>query len=207
MSAETITREIRVDIGALKEKLLKYSFKCKFLDYMFEYLTNYKKMCQRRRDAYNIFSTKLKYRHNLISIPLIAVTSGTSVIAALSINKIIVTSLGALAAVLTAVQRFCAYAERAENARMIAKGHSKISRKIEDAILYIKSGATFVDPALFTKQIEDIQKDYEAVNQQANDIPWELLQYIDTVDSHIGCFFPVHGTHRPQIPPMSESFG
>lgn len=177
------------------------------LDYMFQYLDEYKKMCQRRRDAYNLHSTKLRHRHNLVSIPLLALTSTTSVIAALQMDKIVVTSLGAASAVFTAIQRFCSYAERAENSRMVAKGFSKITRKIEDTLMYIKSSAASVDVTVFTKLIEDIQRDFEATNQQAHEVPWELLQYINTVDSNMWCFYSVVGTKGRKEDETKQMFG
>jgi hypothetical protein len=61
------------------------------------WLSETKKVCQRNRDAYNVHSEKLRFRHNLISIPLLAITSGTSVVAALQINTVLTTVLGAAA--------------------------------------------------------------------------------------------------------------
>jgi hypothetical protein len=203
----TASREIAIDITELKKN---YSVESKTedgnLDYMMEYLENYKKMCQRRRDAYNLHSVRMRHKHNIVSIPLLVVTSATGVLAGLNMDRVLVTCLGASSAILTAVQRFCSYAERAENSRMIAKGYSKITRRIEDINLYIKSPASVVDITYFTKQVEDVLKEFDAVNQLAHEVPWELLQYINTVDASVWCFYPVFGTKK-QVPKIPEIFG
>ena len=203
-------REVSIDINKLKSNFSNLSSnvdtQASKLDYMLEYLDNYKKMCQRRRDAYNLHSVKCRHKHNIVSIPLLIVTSSTGVLAGLNMERTVVTCLGAASAVLTAIQRFCSYSERAENARMVSKGFSRIVRKVEDNVLHIKSSVTTVDIAYFTKQIEDIQKEFDSVLQQAAEIPWELLQYVNTVDSRVWCFYPVFGPNK-EVPKIPDFFG
>ena len=189
--------DVSVDILTLKSNVND--------DYIFTFLDKYKQYCQRHRDAYNIHSTKLKYRHNLLTIPLLTLTSGTSVLSALEVNRNIVTALGASAAVLTGVQRFCAYAERAENSSMIAKGYAKIVRRIESLKMYIRSGSTSVNPNFFSKSVEEIQKEIDAMTEQAIDVPFQLLKLINTVDGCI-CFECIGGTKKT-LPKIPETFG
>jgi predicted RNA-binding protein with EMAP domain len=113
----------------------------------------------------------------------LAITSGTSVVAALQINTVLTTVLGAAAAISTAVQRFCAFAERAENARMTGKGYARIARNIESAILYVRSNAIIPEPLFYTKLVEEIKKDWDHVSEQAGEVPWELLKFIETLDT------------------------
>ena len=187
--------EITVNVETLKSNTQE--------DYMLTYLDEYKKVCQQRRDAYNIHSAKLKHRHNFITIPLLVVTSGTSVLAALQLDRIIVTSLGAGAAILTAVQRFCAYAERAENSSMTSKGYSRMVNKIETLKMYIRSNATTVQPEYYTKCIREIQQDIDSITEQAIDVPYSLLHLVTTVDACV-CFGKVLGTQStpPKIPEL-----
>jgi hypothetical protein len=42
------------------------------------------------------------------------------------------------------------------------------------------------------KTLAEIQSEMDSVHENAKDIPWELLQYIDTVDANV-CCVPVKG--------------
>jgi hypothetical protein len=157
MASNVASREIMITIDALRVSNVA-SNALPETDYFYYWLSETRKTCQRNRDAYNVHSEKLRFRHNLVSIPLLAITSGTSVVAALQVNTVLTTVLGAAAAVSTAVQRFCAFAERAENARMTAKGFARIARNIESALLYIRSPAFTPEPLFYTKFVEEIKK-------------------------------------------------
>jgi hypothetical protein len=156
-------------------------------DYLNVYLENFEKMCEQHRDAYNIHAVKLKNRHNLITLPLLIITSATGVIASLSIDRVAGIVVGASSAVLTAVQRYCSYAERSENARMTAKSYARIIRKIENIKLIIKSETVSTSPELFAKFLREIQAEIDSAQENANDVPWEILQYIDTIDATLCC--------------------
>lgn len=188
--------DVSVDVLSLKSNVTG--------DYIMTYLEDYKKVCQRRRDAYTIHAAKLKYRHNIVTIPLLVLTSGTSVLAALELDRVIVTSLGASSAVLTAVQRFCAYAERSENASMISKGYSKIIRRIESLKMYLLSDSTSVNPNFFSKCIQEIQNDIDTMVEQAIDVPFQLITLINTVNGCV-CFKKILGTGKTQ-PKIPDSF-
>jgi len=153
-----------------------------------KYLENYRQLCSRCRDAYDIHAVHLKNRHNMITFPLLLITSATGVLAGLDVPKAGGIIVGAAAAVLTAIQRYCSYAERSENARMTAKTHAKIIRKIENIKLLKDSPTVGTSPDLFAKQIREIQSEIDSAHENAKDIPWELLKYIDTIDAKIGCF-------------------
>ncbi|BAT22554.1 hypothetical protein [Yellowstone lake phycodnavirus 3] len=163
-------------------------------DYLDEYLDHYESLCTRYRDAYNIFAVKLKNRHNMITLPLLVITSATGVIASLQINRIIGIIVGASSAVLTAVQRYCSYAERSENARMTAKSYSKTIRKIGNMKLIRRSEMVMTSNDIFAKFLREVQAEVDSAQENAQDVPWELLQYIDTVDASV-CCFPVKGLH------------
>ena len=163
------------------------------VDYLDEYLDHYETLCTRYRDAYNIFAVKLKNRHNMITLPLLVITSATGVIASLQINRITGIIVGASSAVLTAVQRYCSYAERSENARMTAKSYSKTIRKIGNMKLIRRSEMVMTSNDIFAKFLREVQAEVDSAQENAQDVPWELLQYIDTIDTSV-CCFQVKGT-------------
>ena len=165
------------------------------------YLGYYKVLCQTARDAYNIHAVHLRNRHDFITFPLLVITSATGVIASLDLNKAVGIIIGASSAVLTAVQRYCAYAERSENSRMTAKSHAKIIRKIENMELIMDSRIVRTSNSLFSKFLREIQNEIDSTHENAKDVPWELLKYIDTIDAKVGCF-PVKG---PSNLPISLS--
>ena len=158
-----------------------------------KYLEDYATLCKRYRDAYNIHAVHLKNRHNMITFPLLVITSATGVIASLDRTKTAGVIVGAASAILTAIQRYCSYAERSENARMTAKSHAKIIRKIENMILIMESPTVTAPDVMFAKFLREIQSEIDSTHENAKDVPWELLKYIDTIDAKVGCF-PVKGT-------------
>lgn len=168
-------------------------------DYVVKYLNNYEERYTKFRDAYNIHAVHLKNRHNFITFPLLIITSATGVIASLdTAPKAVGIVVGAASAVLTAIQRYCAYAERSENARMTAKSYAKILNKIENMRLSMNSKVIqSVSQEMFSKVIREIQSLSNSTREGAIEVPWELLKYIDTLDAKV-CCIPVKGP-RPAI--------
>lgn len=167
-------------------------------DYVVKYLDNYKRRYSFFRDAWNIHAVHLKNRHNLITFPLLVITSATGVIAGLdSVPKSVGIVVGAASAVLTAIQRYCAYAERSENARMTAKSYSKILNKIENMKLSMNSKVIqSVSQEMFSKFLREIQSLSNSTREAALEIPWEVLKYINTLDADV-CCIPVAGRKKP----------
>lgn len=163
-------------------------------DYVIEYLDRYKTTYSRFRDAYNVHAVHLKNRHNFVTFPLLVITSATGVIAGLdSLPRTAGVVVGAASAVLTAIQRYCAYAERSENARMTAKSYSKIINKIQAVKLSIRSNVLEnMSKDMFANLIREIQGLSNSTRENALEMPWELLKYIDTIDAQV-CCFPVAG--------------
>ena len=163
-------------------------------DYIVKYLADYETRYAQFRDAYNIHAVHLKNRHNLITLPLLVITSATGVIASLdSAPKAVGIVVGAASAILTAIQRYCAYAERSENARLTAKSYSKIINKIENMKLSLNSKVIqSVSQEMFSKFVREIQGLSNSTRENSMDVPWELLKYIDTLDASV-CCVPVVG--------------
>lgn len=156
-------------------------------DSLMFHLIDRAKECQTRRRAYWKHYRLMKTRHNWISIPLLMVSSATGVVSAAQFNSngdksitIATTVLGVLSAVFSSVQRYCGYSERAENSKLMAKSWARLARKIENTMVYIDSNACEINDTVFTKLVEEIQKDIESVAQQAEDLPMSLLKDIKT---------------------------
>lgn len=151
-------------------------------DSLMTHLEHRRNDCKTRRAAYWRHHSLMRTRHNWISIPLLIVSSATGVVSAIQFNShgdtpvtITTTVLGVLSAVLSSVQRYCQYSERAENSKLMAKSWSRLQRKIEHTMIYIESNACEINNTVFTKLVEEIQKDIESVAQQAEDLPLVLL--------------------------------
>jgi K+ transporter len=152
-------------------------------DSLMKLLKHRKDDCKTRRAAYWKHHSLMRSRHNWISIPLLIVSSATGVVSAIQFNSrgdlpftVATTVLGVLSAVLSSVQRYCQYSERAENSKLMAKSWSRLQRKIEHTMVYIESNACEINSSVFTKLVEEIQKDIESVAQQAEDLPLALLK-------------------------------
>lgn len=156
------------------------------------HLGYFKDICRKSRDAYDIHAVHLKNRHNMITFPLLIITSATGVIAGLDVQRVAGVIVGAASAVLTAIQRYCAYSERSENARMTAKNFGKIIRKIENLELVMNSKIVEVSEETKAKNLFEIQSEMDSAHENAKDVPWELLKYIETIDAKV-CCFPVKG--------------
>lgn len=162
-------------------ELLKTKSNVQGVDAMMTHLETRCDDCMTRRREYWNHFTKMKFRHNCISIPLLIVSSATGVVSAYQFSgkntnvNIVVTSLAGISAILSSVQRYCSYSERAENSKLMAKSWGRLYRKIKNTIIYINSEATDINSTVFTKLVDEIQKDIEAVAQQAEEMPSGLL--------------------------------
>ena len=156
--------------------------------------------CKRRRDAFWHHSRRMHWKANLISIPLLILSSltGLTSVAQLGVIStqnpdltvptdvqkqtkgnmtlsIIVTATGVSTAVLTAFQRYFRYAERCEHANLMAKNYARIARRIENMMVLVESNVATIAPNEFRQFIEDIQKDIDSLMQEINEMPRELL--------------------------------
>lgn len=183
-----------IDLNALK---LKYDF-----DSIPQHLWSIALDCKRRRDAFWRHSRKMKLYNNLLSIPLLILSSltGLTSVAQLGVisysekvneegttltktngdsNNIamplVVTISGVSTAVLTAFQRYFRYAERSEHSKHMAKNYARIARRIENNMVLLESAAITIEPEMFKKFIEEIQKDVDSLMQEIDELPKELL--------------------------------
>jgi len=175
--------DIMISVSELKKFV---SSNVSVTDELITHLEKRHEECQAKRVGYWNHYATMKRRHNYISIPLLVVSSATGVVSAYQFSgqnvKITTatTALGGLSAILSSMQRYCSYSERAENAKLMAKSWGRLHRKIENTVIYIKSSATEISDIVFTKLVEEIQKDIDAVAQQADEMPSSLIDQILT---------------------------
>lgn len=149
--------------------------------------------CKRRRDAFWRHYKSLKLYAGLITVPMILTTSVTGLTSVAHLgtaigllgtpNKptnelgvpIAVTVFSVTSAVLTALQKYFGYSERAEHAKHLAKTYGRIARRIENTMILVESEAITMQPEAFLKFLEDIQKDIDSLMQETDDVPTELV--------------------------------
>jgi len=143
--------------------------------------------CKRRRDAYWRHHKKMKLRSNIVSIPLLIITSITGLTSVANLTAtdttnsnflalpIVVSIFGVSSAVISALQKYFRYSERGEHSKHMAKSYGKIARRIENTMVLLKSEATTMKSETFRKFVEDVQKDSESLLLETDDVPNELL--------------------------------
>lgn len=163
-----------VDIEALKKRYAVDS-----LPYHLWYIAL---DCKKRRDAFWRHHFKMKHRSNIVSVPLLLLSSVTGVTSVANLSAgdngvlpIIVSIFGVSSAVLTALQKYFRYSERAEQSKHLAKTYGRVSRRIENMMVLVESSAVQMDAEAFLKFIEDVQKDIDTLLAETDDIPRELV--------------------------------
>jgi hypothetical protein len=172
MTSDDKEPDISVNIEKLKEQFnndpLQFHLNSRILD------------CKRRREAFWGHYSKMRFRNNLIGIPLLIFTSATSVTAVSQIHSfsqwlaILTTIFGVLSAFTTSLQRYMRYSERAEEAKYLAKNYGRIATKIEDFIIFIESPSANINADSFNNFVTEIHKDIQTLSQEANEMPKTL---------------------------------
>lgn len=178
-----------IDLEALKNKYKNDSIPHHMWNIAFD--------CKKRRDAFWRHARKMKTYNNIISVPLLILSSLTGLTsvaqlgvvtsennnnAAAAIQQqglalpLVVTISGVLTAVLTASQRYFRYAERSEHSKLMAKNYARIARRIENTMMLVESSVTTLEADTFRKFVEDIQKDVDSLMQEVDEMPEELVK-------------------------------
>jgi hypothetical protein len=144
-----------------------------------------------RRDAYWTEYYDYCFKNNLLSIPLIVISSLTGVATIANVgttlDPVVIgwlsTGLAFTTSMLAALQRYFKYGERAEQCKAIAKNYTRIAYNIEFT--------TNLFNAAETKEIERIvdfskiiRKDLELLINETNDIP---SMFIESVEPDVVC--------------------
>ena len=140
--------------------------------------------CKVRSRAFWQHFVRMKRRHNWISVPLLILSSGTGVTSVAQIGggngagaalSVLVTVLGVSVAILTALQRYLRYSERAEEARYMARSFARIARTIQYNMTLVESRAISFKAEAFVKFVDGIHKDMDTLLGETKDLPKELL--------------------------------
>ena len=161
--------EIHVDVDYLKIHTR---------DALIKHLEFYEGLCSYNTKTYTRYAIKAKLFNDMFSINALGYSTAVGIMSSLDQTpryKYASMALSGMLALITGIQRFSGFAEKAENARLIAKGFDKIVRDINITIMYVNSGAVTVDSRTFTKMIEEIQRNIAAVSEQAIESPPEYV--------------------------------
>jgi len=136
--------------------------------------------CKKRRETYWNHYSRMRFRNNLISIPLLILSSGTgvsSIVQLRTTNQICVfltTALGISSAIFTSLQKYMRYSERAEQAKYLAKNYGRLANRIQDILIFIESKSLSVDSETFINFVKELHKDLETLTQEADEMPSNL---------------------------------
>ena len=186
------TGEIQVDLPYLREHTA---------DALIQHLAFYEKLCSENLKTYTNYAKKAKFQNDLFSVNALGYSTAVGIMSSLDQTpryKYASMALSGMLALITGVQRFLGFAEKAENARLIAKGFDKIVRDINLTIMYVRSGAVTVDSRTFTKMIEEIQRNIATVSEQAIESPPE--SNTKSLEKALASSFNVTEPERPPTP-------
>lgn len=164
--------EIHVDVQYLKDHNKDTS-----KDALLKHLEYYKGLCFHNKEVYTEYAKKAKLQNDMFSVNSLAYSTALGIISSIGTENPRLRYAGmALSGMLTLIsgaQRFFGFAEKSENARLIAKGFDKIVRDIDMAIMYVNSDAVQINSKTFTKIIEEIQRNIASTSEQAIQSPTE----------------------------------
>ena len=148
--------------------------------------------CKFKKNSYWRFHNNLKFKSNLISLPLLITSTASGFFSVSQLNgnnehiAIFLTTISIITAILASLQKLFRYSERAENAKDMAKNYARLARKIENTMVLIESDAVKMQPDEFIKFINDVQIECDLLLQETNEIPTELIteknEYIKQLD-------------------------
>ena len=164
--------EIHVDVDYLKDHN-----KDATKDALLRHLEYYRGLCFHNKEVYTDYARDSKRLNDLFSLNALAYSTALGIISSVASQSTKLRYAGmALSGMLTIIsgaQRFFGFAEKSENARLIAKGFDKIVRDIDMAIMYVNSDAVKINSKTFTKIIEEIQRNIASISEQAIQSPTE----------------------------------
>lgn len=188
-------------------------------DFIRFHLMSAKLECEHNRDAFWRTYRKLKTKNNWISVPLLFVSSATGITSISSLSQVNILSnklevapilagiFGVSTTVLSGLQKYFRYSERAENCRYVAKSYSRLSNKIKNIMMLIHSDCIKITPTGLYKFLDDVNKEMISLSREIEEQPAELIkartEHIkaskDLKDFYIKNY-PAKGTQPTEIP-------
>lgn len=164
--------EIHVDVDYLKEHN-----KDKIKDALLRHLEYYRGLCFYNKGVYTDYAKTSKKQNDVFSLNALAYSTALGILSSVGSQsdnmRYAGMALSGMLTIISGAQRFFGFAEKSENARLIAKGFDKIVRDIDMAIMYVNSDAVKINSKTFTKIIEEIQRNIASVSEQAIQSPTE----------------------------------
>lgn len=157
-------------------------------DYLRFHLMSAKLECEHNRDAFWRTYRKLKRKNNWISVPLLIVSSATGITSITSVSQlntitknievapILAGIFGVSTAVLSGLQKYFRYSERAENCRYVAKSYSRLSKRIKNIMMLIHSDCIKITPNGLYKFMDDVNKEMISLSREVDEQPLELIK-------------------------------
>lgn len=160
---------------------------------------------KKRRDAYWRYYQKMRNRNNWLSVPLLVLTSASGITSVAQFGDngsslvlpIILTIFSVSSAVLTAIQRYFKYSERAEHSKYMAKSYARVARHIENNMCLLESNAIRYDAESFLKFVETFQQEIDTIMQETDELPKEILSNKYTNNNNVTP--PSNNDVRPSV--------
>lgn len=144
------------------------------------------KDCKQKRNAYWKLYYSYQKWNNTMSVPLLLISSATGISSVVQLGenmpevKWLVAILGVGSTALAAFQRYFRYGEKSEQCKAIAKRYALLARKGElQANLFENKTINLQELVVF---MEDFRKDLDAIQQETDDMPKEILERKQVVD-------------------------
>ncbi len=142
--------------------------------------------CKQKRNAYWKLYYSYQKWNNIISVPLLLISSATGISSVVQLGDSVpgvqwtVAVLGVGSTALAAFQRYFRYGEKSEQCKAIAKRYALLARKGElQGNLYENKTITLQELVVF---MEDFRKDLDAIQQETDDMPKEILDRRQVID-------------------------
>lgn len=157
-------------------------------DHMRFHLMSAKLECEHNRDAFWRTYRKFKRKSNWISVPLLILSSATGITSVTSVSQlntltanievapILAAIFGVGTAVLSGLQKYFRYSERAENCKYVAKSYNRLSKRIKNTMSFIHSDFMKITPSGLYKFIDDINKEIISLSREIDEQPIELIK-------------------------------
>ena len=143
---------------------------------------------EKKRNIYWYEYKKLLHRNHCLSIPLLFVTSftaATSSAQASGMNgntalPIVISVFGVTSAILTALQKYMRFAERAETSKYISKMYGLIASKVKGEIELILAGHDVRTQEDYNEFLDDINQEAQSLQLEIDIVPEDLMKYEHT---------------------------
>lgn len=139
------------------------------------------------------YSSYLSFCSNIIAFPLIIFTSILGIVSTMqtveiedtesdsylytnSNVKIVISFFSICVAIMSGLQKYCKFSERAEITKNYAKNFEKLGYSIEIFLYEIKNNTITTQTELFDRLLNNILKDFEVLITECDDQPCNMVQ-------------------------------